>query len=66
MVLYYDYHLLATIFVGKKTRKKILINAHTDTQFVMLLEEKLFKFYFDHTIFCDFMCNKQAAVSNYF
>jgi len=40
MVLYYDYPLLATIFVvEKENKKKILINAHTDTQFVILLEE---------------------------
>ena len=66
MVLYYDYPLLATIFVvEKENKKKILINAHTDTQFVILLEES----FSSSTLITRFSvtsCVKKTAVSNYF
>ena len=68
MVLYYDYPLLATIFVVEKEKqeKKILINAHTDTQFVILLEES----FSSSTLITRFSVTscvrKKTAVSNYF
>jgi len=66
MVLYYDYPLLATIFVVENEKQeKILINAHTDTQLVILLEES----FSSSTLITRFSvtsCVKKPAVSNYF
>jgi len=66
MVLYYDYPLLATIFVVENEKQeKILINAHTDTQLVILLEES----FSSSTLITRFSVTsseKKTAVSNYF